>query len=222
MTTINKFVRVEELPTDIENLLANNFNQIFDHIKLIGNKKVVVYDKDNKEYYNREIFRHYKSFGYTPGFRKIGKSYMFNENVGKAYMYDESQQTKDTYVEPELDILKKLLSWANEFFGKANWNLYVNAYELDDYIEPHSDCTNSIQEDSDIIILSIYDKGANIRSLKFVSKTREDNFDVDLLPNSIIKINSKEQEKWRHSIDKGEGRRIGLTFRSMKKFGNSD
>lgn len=214
------FVKVDRLESDeqkqVQKTLSDSFDQIFDHIKDVGNKKVVVYDKDSKEYRQREIFRHYKSFGYTPGFREIKKSYMFNESVGKAYMFEESQESKDRYVEPDLKILKDLLSWANKNFGEGNWNLYVNAYEADDYIELHSDCTNSIEEGSDIIIMSIYEKDASFRSMKFLSKTGYDNFEIPLEPDSILKINSKIQEQWRHTIDKGQGRRIGLTFRKMK------
>lgn len=214
------FVKVERFEDQMQNKLADNFSVIFDHIKQVGNKKVIVYNKDSKQYNQREIFRHYKSFGYTPGFKEIGKSYMFGETTGKAYMFDETKESKDTYVEPELDILKELLSWTNGYFGKGNWNLYVNAYEPEDYIELHSDCTNSIEEGSDIIIMSIYDKDSTSRCIKFVSKSEDDSFEIPLNADSIIKMDAKIQEKWRHSIDKGTGRRIGITFRRMKDTAN--
>ena len=163
--------------------------------------QVSVYNKVSEEYELKTIYRKYMSYGKTPDFADTGKSYMFNN------------KSEDMPV-----IIQFLLNWAKGVDSRYN-NVYVNWYkDGQDFIEPHSDCTNSLVPDSSIMIFNL-NEGRYIRTFKIENKLNpEDIMDIPLLNGRAIILFTDDQTNYRHWVGQentDEGR-ISITFRAVK------
>lgn len=168
-----------------------------------NDSEVSVYNKETGEYTLKKVYRKYLSFGVTPEFDSTTKkSYMFN-NVEKDLPYP----------------LEMLLDYAKSIDTRFN-NIYVNWYkDGNDYIEPHSDCTAKMVNDSQILIINLNEGDYN-RTFKLQHKniSIDDYQELKLSNNMCILMDSKEQENYRHWVDPEntqEGR-ISVTFRMIK------
>lgn len=168
-----------------------------------NDSEVSVYNKETGEYTLKKVYRKYLSFGVTPEFDSTTKkSYMFNNQL---------------FGIPEQ--LQPFLDYAHKIDTRFN-NVYVNWYkDGNDYIEPHSDCTAKMVDNSKILIIT-FNEGSYKRSLLFQNKLNEnDKFSIPLEDKSCILMDSKDQEKYRHGIQKEntqEGR-ISVTFRMIQE-----
>jgi alkylated DNA repair dioxygenase AlkB len=94
-------------------------------------------------------------------------------------------------------------------------NCYVNWYDTGkDWIEPHSDCTSQLLENSSIIIINL-NEGKYERTFKIQSKNGGDIQEIKLTHGKCLMFNSKEQESYRHWVDQEdtEEGRISVTLR---------
>jgi len=96
--------------------------------------------------------------------------------------------------------------------------VYINWYkDGQDYIEPHSDCINSLVPNSSILILNL-NEGNYERTFKIEHKLNpKDNLNIRLLHNRVIILFTEYQTNYRHWVeqeDTSEGR-ISVTFRAV-------
>ncbi len=161
--------------------------------------KVSIFNKDSQIYENKTIFRKYKSFGVSPTFKETGKSFMFNHQT------DQIPKELESY-----------LLFAQSF-NKGYNNCYVNWYDSGkNYIEPHSDCTAQLVQNSLIIIINL-NEGNYERTFKIQHKNGGEIQKIKLTHGKCLMFNSKEQENYRHWIDQedtDEGR-ISITLRMV-------
>lgn len=162
---------------------------------------VSVYNKVLDCYENVIVHRKYVSYGVSPEFKYTGKSYMFNNQV------------KDVPL-----VLNKLLEIAKHIDSRFN-NIYVNWYaDGNDYIDPHSDCINSLISGSPILIMN-FNSGEFCRTFKLQSKINEADYKEILLTDKLgIILGSQEQTMYRHWVDKEDTHegRISVTFRAVR------
>lgn len=162
--------------------------------------EVSVFDKDRQLYENKTIFRKYKSFGKTPDFKFTGKSFMFNNQTNE--------------IPEELMYYLNFAQSLNEGYN----NCYVNWYDSGkNYIEPHSDCTDQLVENSSIIIINL-NEGRFERTFKIQHKEGCEIKEIKLSHGKCLMFNSKEQKNYRHWVDQEETDegRISITFRMIK------
>jgi len=161
--------------------------------------EVSIFNKDTRTYESKKIFRKYWSYGTSPVFKETNKSFMFNN------------QTSD--IPKELEFY---LSFAQSL-NKGYNNCYVNWYDTGkNYIEPHSDCTNQLVPNSQIIIINLNEDKYE-RTFKIQHKDVGDIQRIKLSHGTCLMFNSKEQENYRHWIDQedtNEGR-ISVTLRMV-------
>lgn len=164
-----------------------------------NNCVVSVFDKETASYYDKDIFRKYQSYGVSPAMKDTNKSFMFN--------HQQSEIPSE---------LQSYLSFAQNINPGYN-NCYVNWYDDgSNYIEPHSDCTNQLVENSQIIIINL-NEGDYERTFKMQHKDGGDVKNIKLSHGKCLMLPSKEQEKYRHWVgqeDTNQGR-ISVTLRMI-------
>jgi hypothetical protein len=183
-----------------ENIISNiNFIDLY-KLRPDTKSSIILYDKDENEFRNREIFRSYMSYLKTPEFNpEIKKSYMFlnkTENIPKELEFIFSH-------------VKSLDSRYNQ--------MVVNWYDTDEYIEAHRDCvSNFINKNSPILMVNLNesDDMYNIRSFNMISIENNKMESVPLLNGFIYKITNNDTH--RHFTGRGFEKRISITFRMMK------
>lgn len=163
---------------------------------------VSVFNKETNEYFDKQIFRKYISYGVSPKFKNTGKSYMFN-NKGEGVPKE----------------LESSLEFARTVYPDTN-NVYVNWYkDGEDHIEPHSDCVSSLRKGSPIIIVNL-NEGEFERS--FIVQSKSDPKDISrfsLRDRMVIVLDAHKQVDYRHWIgreDTKEGR-ISISFRTVNE-----
>lgn len=162
---------------------------------------VSVYDKQSKQYVDKVVHRKYVSFGISPKFKHTGKSFMFNNAV---WEYPKE--------------LAALLEFAWTVDPRYN-NVYVNFYaDGTEYIEPHSDCIDSLEKDSKILIVNLNEKISYCRS--FLIKRKEEiwpQIKIPLTHGLCILLDAEKQQEYHHWVGQEpttEGR-ISVTFRCV-------
>lgn len=160
---------------------------------------VSVFDKEKGVYYDKNVFRKYQSFGVSPVMKETNKSFMFN--------HQQPTIPKE---------LERYLSFAKSFNDGYN-NCYVNWYDDGkNYIDPHSDCTNQLVENSQIIIINL-NEGNDERTFKIQHKDGGPTREIKLSHGKCLMFHSKEKENYRHWVeqeDTDEGR-ISVTLRMI-------
>lgn len=170
--------------------------------------KVLVYNKDTGEHIEKEIFRKYKSYGFTPD---------FDETVKKSYMFCEKSENPPKCI-------KALLGICIDYNQRFN-NCLVNWYtSKEEYIQPHSDCTAKMVDDAKILILNFNetDNATNIRDFVIESKPGFPDFElrIPLTQGLAILMGGDTQKRFNHHVPPSKhenSRRISVTLRQMKE-----
>jgi hypothetical protein len=193
-------LKISTLPKELQNKIYYNKLQ---ELKPSNKSVVSVFDKTRGLYEDRIVSRTYCSYGVTP---------IFDSNTNKSYMFNEHQD----YIP---DILLPYLDFARSLDKRYN-NIYINWYGSgDDFIDPHSDCTAKMVDNSSILIINL-NEGNYERTFKLQHKYNQDVAkNIKLKHGMCILIDSKEQQEYRHWVDKEETKegRISLTFRMIKE-----
>lgn len=159
--------------------------------------EVSVFNKTTQSYETKPVYRKYKSFGVSPSFKNTNKSFMFNHQTST--------------IPKELEFYLNFAQSLNKDYN----NCYVNWYDNGkDWIEPHSDCSSQLLENSSIIIINL-NEGKYERTFKIQSKKGGDIQEIKLSHGKCLMFNSKEQELYRHWVDQEdtEEGRISVTLR---------
>lgn len=191
---------MQTLPQEL--IQQTNFQELFNLCTQKKNSEVVIFDKENKNFYNKQIYRKYMSFLNVPEFdQEVKKSYMFCEKA------------KEVPQE-----LLKYLAFAKSIDPRYN-QMVVNWYEKDDYIEAHRDCTSKfIDKEAPILMLNFNedDQIENARDMVFNNAEDEnDSYTEKLVNNSYLLINNNTTH--RHRVGKGNSRRVSITFRMIQE-----
>lgn len=184
-----------ELPSS----LRVDFKELFE-LRPKERSSVTLYDKNKKQFENKEIFRAYKCYLEVPE---------FNSEVKKSYMFLNKEESVP-------DCLKKYIEFAKSLDSKYN-QMVVNWYSPEDYIEPHRDCTSSfIDKEADILTINLNedDSQSSCRDIVFQNVETNDLTSKQLKNNHyyILKNNSTH----RHSVGVGNSKRVSITFRKIK------
>lgn len=160
---------------------------------------VSVFDKYAQEYKDKTVYRKYHSYGVSPTMKETNKSFMFNH--------------QQSLIPQELE---QYVSFAQSL-NKGYNNCYVNWYDSgNNYIEPHSDCTNQLVDNSQIIIINL-NEGKYERTFHIQHKNGGPVQNIKLSHGKCLMFHSKEQEQYRHWVeqeDTDEGR-ISVTLRMI-------
>lgn len=189
---------MKQLPAILK--VNENFNSIY-KLKPSKRSEIILFDKINKEFRNREIFRSYVSYGVVPE---------FDSNVKKSYMFVNKELKVPSELVPFFEFAKSIDTRYNQ--------MVVNWYNPEDYIELHRDCTSKMLDNNSPILminLNETDDIYSIRSLNFVSIETGEQTSVPLLNNSYLTITNNSTHK--HYVGKGCEKRICITFRMMKE-----
>ena len=211
------FLKLFFIDKNISKYLTKNFAEIKNNV-LKNNSESYVLVKRNDNFIDQKCERNYKSYLYTPKFdEKSSKSYMFSGN-------------KQNEIESKLpDVLYPLYEYVKNIDNNYN-NMIVNYYkDFNSYIPMHSDCCDSMIQDANIGLLSIYSNldsnldSNNIRKLTVKSKNslnnnlKNNNFTINLHNGLFVIMGGKFQEYFRHGIMKennfNNNQRLGISFR---------
>ena len=205
------FLKLFFIDKSISKYLTKNFDTIKNNV-LKNNSESYVLVKRNDNFIEQKCERNYKSYLYTPKFdEKSSKSYMFSGN-------------KQNEIESKLpSVLNPIYDYIKTVDNKYN-NMIVNYYkDSESYIPMHSDCCDSMIQDANIGILSIYSNldSNNIRKLTVKAKNLlnnnviNKNFNINLHNGLFIVMGGKFQYNFRHGIMKenNNNQRLGISFR---------
>lgn len=131
-------------------------------------------------------------------------------SFGKSYNYSQITYAETTFPS-NLDAIKDDIS---KVVGFEPNNCLINYY-LDGKSKMgfHSDQVDMLCDSTGIVIISLGDT----RVFRFRNiNNKEEYKDYVLKSGSLFYMSSEIQNEWQHSILKGEGKRISLTFRSIK------
>jgi alkylated DNA repair dioxygenase AlkB len=192
------------LPSELIKYARSEYLKLFNlHPEKKG--KVLVFNKETKEHEEKEIYRYFESYLNTP---------KFDPSVSKSYMFSGLGTEDITKPLP-----KEFEPFYNEF--KDYNQIVINWYNAEDYIEPHSDCTAKMVENSSIALVNLNESDDHTKNRKFKLKAKDkdkvlfDDLEYSLNHGLCIIMGGKTQEYYRHSVGKGEESRISITLRNM-------
>lgn len=209
------FLKLFFINKNISKYLTKNFGEIKNNV-LKNNSESYVLVKKNNDFVEQKCERNYKSYLYTP---------KFDEKSSKSYMFSGSKQNEIDSNLPT--VLSPLYDYIKTIDNKYN-NMIINYYkDSESYIPMHSDCCDSMIQDANIGILSIYSNldSNNIRKLTVKSKNSlnnnliNNNFTINLHNGLFVIMGGKFQEYFRHGIMKNynnnNNQRLGISFRQF-------
>lgn len=186
----------EKLNDELLDYSEMKFDELF---KLKPEKKgtVLVYDKDKKEHYKKDIFRYYESYGETPD---------FDESVEKSYMFNGGVNTKKEVPKEFKPIIEQ--------YPEYN-QVVINWYDIGDYIEPHSDCMSKMIKDAKIAIINLHEYDLP-ETMLFEGRSDEySDFSIECTHGDVIILDEHKNINYRHSIKVENQRRISITLRQI-------
>jgi hypothetical protein len=206
----NCSIQVGKLPDGLSKLYTKNFDSLGDN-KLETQNSVLVLDKETNTYYEKQIYRKYKSFMSTPPFDpSSGKSYMFSGSTTDSTITDD---LPDVF-SPVYDLVDKLDSFYNQ--------CVINWYDTTDHISMHSDCEHAMIPNADICVVSLTNSphgSVFILEAKDIDSVYLTRVTIPLDHGTVLIMKGATQKLFRHGVPSSNTNqsRISVTFRQMKE-----
>ena len=183
--------------------LTEVFNKIWD-LKPEKKGKVYIYNKTKDVHEKKKIYRNYTSYLKIPP---------FDTSLKKSYMFDGVEKML-----PE--VLKPYLNAAQEVDKRFN-SVYVNWYEPDDYIDPHTDCDAYMPKDYLIGIYTLNENSEGFRDLVLTNRKTGAKKKTPL-KDGFVFLTPELNKQYRHEVWRGSHRRISITFRMFETEGSGE